>query len=164
MALSKLVLDDFEMTPTYLVGIHSNMEGYKLAFHLNRSLDLHLTRTDKDIEFCDKYGEEIHFPFFLFYNEKEDVQFTLIENKVSIEKPSNETSLDLFADLQTTSVEKKYLIPEESKVDFFFKIESDLLDSDEFDHWIPLIKKIPQIVTVRQIDYEGLKNKNNLIF
>jgi len=163
--LSKLVLDDFELDPMYIIGIYTNMEAYRLAFYLNQALNIHLKRAENDMAFYDRDGEETNYPFFLFYNEKEDVQFTLIENKISIEEQVNDNNvLNLFANLPLLVTKEKILVPEESAVDFFFKIETELLEVDDFDHLIPLIKKIPQIATVRYINYEGLKNKNNLIF
>lgn len=142
------------------------MESFQLAFHLNRVINIGLKRSENDMMFYDKDGEPANFPFFLFDNEKEDIRFTLIENKVSIKRHnSDKITLDLFASLPSLiNTEEKYLIPEESSIDYFFKIETDLFESSDFDHLIPLIKEIPKIVTVRHIDYEGLKNKNNLIF
>lgn len=163
--MSILVLDDFELEPVYLIGIYTNMESYRLAFHLNQVLNIQLKRSEKDIMFYDKDGEVANFPFFLFHNEEEDIHFTLIENKASIEKQKNSAdALDLFVDLPSISIEEKHLIPEASSVNYFFKIETELLEFDDFDHLIPVIKKIPRIITVQYIDYEGLKNKNNLIF
>ncbi len=163
--MPKLILDDFDLEPIYLIGIYTNMESFRLAFYLNRELGIQLKRSENDMMLYGKDGETTNFPFFLFHNEKEDILFTLIENKASVERKSkDDEQVDLFTSLPSLDIEEKYLIPEEETVDYFFKIETELLESYDFDHLISLIKKIPQIITVRSIDYEGLKNKNNLIF
>ncbi len=163
--MSKLVLDDFELDPIYLLGIYSHMESYRLAYHLNRVLHIQLKRAESDVNFYDRDGAVTNYPFFMFYNEKEDITYTLFENKTVLEKQkSNGNVPDLFAEFVSVTEQERYLIPEESQVDFFLKIETELLELEDFDHLIPIVKEIPQIITVRYLDYEGLRSKNNLIF
>ena len=50
MLAHKLVLDDFD-NPFKLIAIHCSSEDYKLAFLLNRHLNLKLARTRKDHDF-----------------------------------------------------------------------------------------------------------------
>jgi hypothetical protein len=93
---------------------------------------------------------------------KRQSMWNLIGNIFKREEDSLVSSGSLFD--ATSKVIKTYnLIPEYKNVNYFLKIEND-------DHYmnlkniISIIQKIPQIVTVYDIDVSTLKSKNNLIF
>ncbi len=52
MGVHKLVLDDFTEDLSFsLIGIHCNLEDYKLAYILNKSLEINLRRKETDLQF-----------------------------------------------------------------------------------------------------------------
>ena len=68
MGVHKLVLDDFiEDVSFSLIGIHCNLEDYKLAYLLNSTLGIQLKRLDTDLQFSNGSSYSI----FEWENEKE---------------------------------------------------------------------------------------------
>ena len=62
MPVKKLILNDFFEEENFsLIGVHSTIEDYRLAFLLNKSLDLRLTRQDRDI---DNNNQKTNFSIF----------------------------------------------------------------------------------------------------
>ena len=70
MAIKKLVLDDFLEEETFsLIGIHCTIEDYRLAYLLNKTLELKLVRQANDI---DNNNNKTTFSFFEW---EDDTQF-----------------------------------------------------------------------------------------
>ena len=51
MAIHKLLVDDFEDSNYSLLAVHCEMEGYRLAYYLNKYLETRLARTKEDLDF-----------------------------------------------------------------------------------------------------------------
>lgn len=139
MKKTKLVIDyefDFE-----LLGILSVAKGYKLAWELNKRLDIHLVR-QPDLVVGFKNNEEKSFSFYSF------------------ETPLNR--LKLFKNKPVDSdLGKYYLIPEFPHYDF---ILLNQMEGELRDKLIPQLKEIPSVELVASIPLEGLKSKLNFIF
>jgi hypothetical protein len=159
MALHKLLVDDFEDEAYSLLAIHCNLEDYRIAFLLNQFLNINLKRCAYDLDF--QYTTA-SYSVYEWEDNKRQSMWNLIGNIFKREEDSLVSSGSLFD--ATSKVIKTYnLIPEYKNVNYFLKIEND-------DHYmnlkniISIIQKIPQIVTVYDIDVSTLKSKNNLIF
>ena len=159
MALHKLLVDDFEDEAYSLLAIHCNLEDYRIAFLLNQILNINLKRCAYDLDF--QYTTA-SYSVYEWEDNKRQSMWNLIGNIFKREEDSLVSSGSLFD--ATSKVIKTYnLIPEYKNVNYFLKIEND-------DHYmnlkniISIIQKIPQIVTVYDIDVSTLKSKNNLIF
>lgn len=159
MALHKLLVDDFEDEAYSLLAIHCNLEDYRIAFLLNQFLNINLKRCAYDLDF--QYTT-VSYSVYEWEDNKRQAMWNLIGNIFKREEDSLVSSGSLFD--ATSKVIKTYnLIPEYKNVNYFLKIEND-------DHYmnlkniISIIQKIPQIVTVYDIDVSTLKSKNNLIF
>ena len=159
MALHKLLVDDFEDEAYSLLAIHCNLEDYRIAFLLNQFLNINLKRCAYDLDF--QYTTA-SYSVYEWEDNKRQSMWNLIGNIFKREEDSLVSSGSLFD--ATSKVIKTYnLIPEYKNVNYFLKIEND-------DHYmnlkniISIIQKIPQIVTVYNIDVSTLKSKNNLIF
>ena len=159
MALHKLLVDDFEDEAYSLLAIHCNLEDYRMAFLLNRFLNINLKRFPHDLDF--QYTKA-SYPVYEWQDHKRQAMWNLIGNIFKREEDSLTSSGSLFN--TTSKVIKTYnLIPEYKNVNYFLKIEND-------DNYINLksiissIQKIPQVVTVYDVDVSNLKSKNNLIF
>lgn len=159
MALHKLLVDDFEDETYSLLAIHCNLEDYRIAFLLNQFLNINLKRCAYDLDF--QYTTA-SYSVYEWEDNKRQSMWNLIGNIFKREEDSLVSSGSLFD--ATSKVIKTYnLIPEYKNVNYFLKIEND-------DHYmnlkniISIIQKIPQIVTVYDIDVSTLKSKNNLIF
>jgi len=140
MAKNRLVFDpdyDFE-----LYGIITSIREYKLAWELNKRLEIHLVKQpDIGLEFV-KEGQVIisNFKF-----EKDGSIFKLLRNK-SADQPDNKVL---------------YLLPELQKFDYFLLIKSQLIDINEIT---AKIKSISLVDFVSHFEVSGIKSKENLIF
>ena len=148
---------DFEYDHDYaLIGIHSALEDYRLAYFLNKSLGLHLQRFKDDLDF-----PSLNCRFSLFKCE-DVVTFTswsLIANRhvtVSNVVPSGD---NLFG--EETKV--YHLIDEKKMVDYFIKINGALSD-DELQDIIKKLNNINKIITSYKINPNDLISKDYLIF
>ena len=148
MALHKLLVDDFEDEAYSLLAIHCNLEDYRMAFLLNQFLNINLKLCPHDLDFQ--------------YTNASYSVWNLNGNIFKREEDSLVSSGSLFD--ATSKVIKTYnLIPEYKNVNYFLKIEND----DNYINLksvISIIQKIPQVVTVYDVDVSTLKSKNNLIF
>ncbi|WP_010182406.1 IPExxxVDY family protein [Aquimarina agarilytica] len=161
MAINKLVLDSFEVDAFYLCAIHASLPSYKMAFLLNRQLELKFSRVKNDVEVLTPKNIEI-YPRYVFEDDQNYTTFTLVKNKCLIYEEISIENTDLFAESITQQTTKN-LIPELKSVDYFLKIETH-----NFNYSLKLliskILKITQVITAFAVDYETIKSKNNLIF
>lgn len=127
-----------------LIAITASVKEYKLAWILNRELNLNLIKTDNiEIVFLDDKFMSISN----FTSKTEHQAFRLLKNRAeNIEEKFN-----------------AFLIPELQNFDYFLLIEDE---SDTFDlnAFITSIKEIPLIQFVVSLEASSLKSKENLIF
>ncbi|WP_378186123.1 IPExxxVDY family protein [Aquimarina sp. W85] len=161
MAVQRLVLDTLAEDDYELIAIHCSLESYRLAFLLNKILDIKLYRKERDIQF--KYDDVLAaYPFYQFYDEYLYTTYSFFANTFRHKMNTNDTMhSELFSSEQNHTT--KYLIPELKNVDYFLKIESDSIQSSN-KKLLMQIQHIMQIVTAYTVDYNTLKSKNNLIF
>lgn len=158
MALHKLLVDDFYDDTYKLIAIHCGLEDYRLAYLLNRSLDLNLTRKDEDLDF--EYLKS-SYSIFEWNNTSQYVTWNLISNVCKKEEDSL-YSTGLFQNNQ--SVLKTFnLVPEYKRVDFFIKISDEIQNVNE-KLILNRLQNIPQIVTSYSVNPSKLKSKDHLIF
>ena len=139
-----------------LIGIHTTLEDYKLAYLLNKYLGTRFYKSKKDL--ClEKMKKRTSFSIFNFSNIEYDFEWFLISN--SSKKENQTTSKELLL----TSETKTYLIPEKKKVDFFIKITGNIQYSF-VAKTVNKIKDIDQVITSYSVDKNTLKSKDFLIF
>ena len=160
MAVHKLILDDFVDDEYYmLIAIHCAIDGYRIAYLLNSKLGIKLKRTDIDI---DAYSNKTSFSVFKWYDNSQQITWSLISNVCRKETEVNNSEQSLFSKDQKT-IKTFHLIPEKKQVNFFLKIEIEQNQNKE-KRIIDAIHSIPQIATAYTIDLSLLKSKDNLIF
>ena len=156
MQIHALGFGDFCEDEYSLIGIHTALEDYKLAYLLNKNLNTHFSKSKKNLEF-DIDKKRASFSIYNFSSKKYDFDWFLIANSF---KRENQTESN---ELLLTTETKTYLIPEKKKVDFFIKISGEI--SFEFvANAVSKIKNIEQIITSYSIDKNSLKSKDFLIF
>ncbi len=147
----------FDLEDDYLlIGVHSTEEDYRLAYLLNKHLKTKLTRFKHHLDFKNSNAE---FPLFEYKDEKNFINYYLINNKYSqvVNVQNNE---GLFEGNYSTI---SYLIPEKKRVDYFLKIEG----CNQLNFVQGLIEKlnsISQIITSYSIEPNTLRSKDHLIF
>lgn len=159
MALHKIEFDEFLDDSFGLIAIHCSLEDFRLAYLINKHLDLRLQRQDLDLDY--KYNAASYSVYEWICN-KEYTTWNLISNVCKREHNMLYSTGSLFEKPQQTT-KKYHLIPEMSKVDYFLKITSDLYLKRE-RLYISQLQNIPQIIACYQVDVDKIKNKDHLIF
>ena len=160
MQVHSLEIDDFEDSNFTLIGVHTSLSDYKLAYLLNRSLNTSLKKS-KDSLVVEDGVQKACFSVYNYEDESIGVDWFLIENKyhgvsnVPIEN-------GLFGTINETVNRTSYLIPEKKQTDFLVKIEGDYEMYLVYET-IQEIKKMEQVMTSYIIDIATLKSKDFLI-
>jgi len=157
MAIHKIQINDFVSDDYELIAVHSSLDDYKLAYMLNKALGIQLGKNNAYVEIAIPEGKSA-FSNYIFDDEKNDVVWTLIENKTTIIN-SNKQTTSLFEQVDITV----FLLPEFKKADYLIKIENIDYGFDS-ESIIEKIQEIKNVTTAYAIDITNLKSKNNLIF
>lgn len=159
MALHKLLVDDFYDDTYKLIAIHCRLEDYRLAYLLNKSLNLKLERNPSDLDF--NYTSS-SYSIYEWNNEADYITWNLITNVCKKEEESLYSSGTLFS--EANKVLKTYnLIPELKQVDYFIKISNEIQNVNE-KLILNRLQAIPQIIASYQVNLETIKSKEHLIF
>ena len=158
MTITKLNLEDSFSEEFSLLAIHTDLEDFRLAYFLNKTLGLNLSRKEFDLNFIDSKG---NFSVFEYIDEDSFLKWNLISNIYNHNFTTNINSNDLF-ELSNELVKKFNLLSEYKNVNFLLKLENNENQVD-LEDIIKEIKNIPQIITLYNIN-KDLKNKENLIF
>jgi len=156
MSVYALNIDEFSDNDYTLIGIHTVLSEYKLAYLLNQHLQVKFRRATYDLDFTKKKNQS-SYAVYEYINKELDYDWYLISNVYKSTKTSISTGL--FSESDTVM----NLVPEKKKVDFFLKIEGDF-DYEYIVKTIEKINQIPQIITSYEIEVESLKSKEFLIF
>ena len=159
MALHKLMIDDFDTVDYTLIAIHSSIEDYRLAYFVNRELEIRLEKCPKDISFKQR-ETKAYFSRYTFEDETNDTAWNLIQNKNSIVSTPADNLSSLFSGEVYNVTTSVFFIPELKTVDYILKVESDETE----ENVIRALLTIKYIATAYKIDHNKLKSKNNLIF
>jgi len=158
----KVYIEDFEEVDYHIIAIHTSLEDYRLAYFLNRDLEICLSKSTVDIQFQVKKGKT-SFARFTFEDEKKVINWDLIQNKNEVVGVENNAIQDLFSNTKNNFSSSAYLLSEFKKVDFFLKIEN-AANEINVSEIVSKINAIDNINMVYSIDKENIKSKNNLIF
>ena len=162
MAVHKIYIEDFEEEDYHLIAIHTTLEDYRLAFFLNRDLEIRLHKSEFDIQSLVKEGAT-SFARFTYEDEEKVITWDLVQNKNVVLGTENNLTTDLFSNSKNSFSSLAYLLPEYKKVDFFLKIENAANEID-LNEIVTKISAIDGINMVYAVDKDKIKSKNNLIF
>ncbi|MEC4004244.1 IPExxxVDY family protein [Flavobacterium sp. SUN052] len=162
MAVHKLYIEEFEEEDYHIIAIHTSLEDYRLAYFLNRNLEIRLSKNGLDIQSKVKEGTT-SFARFSFSDEEKFINWDLVQNKNEIEGVEKSASEDLFSNTKNTFSSAAYLLPEYKKVDFFLKIENAKNEINILEI-VSKISKIDNVSMTYNVDKNKIKSKNNLIF
>jgi len=135
-----------------LIGIHSQLEAYKLAFNLNKSLKISLKVFDYKIKIDQT---EFVFEMFKHFSEIYNTKIYLFSNKSF--RNIKLMELNLFESINS----KIYLIDEKKNIDFFLKIEGGNFN---YNSLIGKINEVPLVQACYLVNLKSHKSKYNLIF
>ncbi|WOI22582.1 IPExxxVDY family protein [Nonlabens ulvanivorans] len=161
MATYKLDGWDCDDEPYTLVGIHSTIEPYRMAYMVNKYLGLSFKRTDVDQDVT-MPNFTVRYPVYKYDDVINYNTYYLTPNKFWANLNTVTSSGGLFESQEQTEV-KTVLIKEYARVDFIIKVEKD----PEFFPLKKLINeltKIPHVISAYQLDEHVIKQKDYLIF
>ena len=159
MALHKLLVDDFYDASFSLLAIHCRLEDYRLAYLLNKNLQIKLERKPQDLDY--KYFAA-SYAIYEWVDETLYTTWNLVSNVCKKEEDSLQSTGSLF-NVQNKVLKTYNLLPEFKNVDYLVKISSENHYFNE-KQLLNKIQDIPQIITAYSIDAELIKSKDNLIF
>lgn len=143
-----------------LICIHTSLEDYRLAFFINKTLNLILFRRDEDLDFENNKGS---FSLYEYNDPSNFVTYHLIANKNLLVNYKTSDNNALFYNTLISETLVSYLINDTKKVDYFLKI-SEGLTKHQINTFVEKIKTIRQVITAYTTEPEQLKQKEHLIF
>jgi len=120
------------------VGLSCKHKNYRLAWHLNNSLDTQLKKTEHIRIIEPMFNEEMLFSRFEFADENQDFAYTLVGNR-------NKWG---------------FLIPEQSNFDYFLLLSGNRLNEKEI---IEHIKSIKIVLSSTKLELNTLKHKERFL-
>ena len=156
----KFVLEDVIDEVSYtLIALHCPIEDYRLAYLINKYLDVKLIRRSEDLCFN---NSEYKYAIFEWEDKEQLNTWHLLANCCKLESIRKVNYESLFKKEERV-VKTTYLIPEYKGVNFFLKIDNEFSLNKE-KQILKAIMQIPQISIAYCIDTNQLKSKENLIF
>ncbi|WP_026703607.1 IPExxxVDY family protein [Flavobacterium soli] len=160
MVHHKLYIDEFDEIDYELIAIHTSLEDYRLAYFINQKLPILLSKSKEEIQITTKRGDA-NFSKYRYESLKEEVCWSLIQNKNEITALDKNKDTNLFSNSDLEIVTQVYFLPEFKKVDYFLKVENA---EQTVELIINKINTIDRVSTVYKVEAEAIKSKNNLIF
>lgn len=142
MKSTKLIFEyeyDFDV-----LAIISSVKDYKMAWAINKCLNLSLCKTD---DLCLDFVKEGRLLISNFTFETEYATFRLLKNR----------------SYELSKTNKQYLIPELKDYDYLIKISGESV-SLSASNVMEKLKDLSVIEYIKQIEVQTLKSKENLIF
>tara|TARA_R110001632_G_scaffold19898_1_gene59802 strand:+ start:2113 stop:2583 length:471 start_codon:yes stop_codon:yes gene_type:complete len=156
MQVHSLDLEDFCEDNYTLIGIHTALEDFKLAFLLNNNLNTLFSKANFSLDFESEHSKA-SFSIYNYINEEYDFEWYLIANSYKEERTNALDTIVLSTETKT------YLIPEKKRVDYFLKIVGET-NQELIYKTVDKINQINQVVTSYTVESNTLKSKEFLIF
>ncbi len=137
-----------------LFGIQTNEPSYKLAYYLNKDVNIEFQR-DQDVNIIEN-KQNIYLSKYIYYDSHNEQDWILVSNQ-SKTYDGNNSNLGMFND---KSYILSYLIPEYKMFNYILKIDGKLEKKDK----ISKLNNISIINMVSKLNTSLIKNKNKLIF
>jgi hypothetical protein len=129
-----------------LFGIISDVQEYKLAWRINKSLDLLLEMQD-DLKIAFQKNKSLTVQYYLF--DEMYCQTKLIKNKA----------------IESEGIKIPYLVPELKNYPYLFLVSGELVDDLDTNSWLGILRQTPDIQYVNSINIIQIeKSVDNLIF
>lgn len=159
MAMHKLLVDDFYDASFSLLAIHCRLVDYRLAYLLNKHLDLRLERKPNDLDY--NYFDA-SFSIYEWEDTRIDTVWNFVSNICKTETAALQSSGSLFENL-SPAIKTYNLIPELKTVDYLIKVTNEHRFFNE-KLILHKIQSIPQVITSYSVNIDQIKTKDHLIF
>ncbi|MFT5925667.1 MAG: hypothetical protein ACI9WL_000408 [Rubritalea sp.] len=161
MAVHKLMDWELEEEPYILMAIHAAIEPYRMAYLINKHLQVSFRRTEVDQDILQP-AYTANYPVYKHFDQEQNAAFYLIPNKYWGISNEETASQSLFNNAESSEV-KTLLIKEYGTVDFLLKVEKDE-DYFPVKKLLNTLGEIPQVISVYQLDTFKIKQPDYLIF
>ena len=142
----------------HLIAIHSDLDEFRLAFFLNKKLNIGLKRKNNDIYFSE---QDANYSSYEFLDDTKYLKWIFFSNKSLVSEKSPEEDLSLFGK-GSTVLNEINLLSQQKSVDYFLIIEN-IANKTYIDKVLKKISEISGVITSFLSDNK-LENKENLIF
>ena len=153
----KLTINQFPEN-YHLIAIHSDLDEFRLAFFLNKKLNIGLKRKNNDIYFAE---QDANYSQYEYLDDTKYLKWIFFSNKSLVLEKNYEEDLSLFGQANTASNEMN-LLSQQKSVDYFLIIEN-IVNKTYVDKVLKKISEISGVIT-SFISENRLENKENLIF
>ena len=142
----------------HLIAIHSDLDEFRLAFFLNKELNIGLKRKNNDIYFSE---QNANYSSYEFLDDTKYLKWIFFSNKSLVSEKSPDQDLSLFSK-GSTALNEMNLLSQQKSVDYFLIIEN-IANKTYIDKVLKKISEISGVITSFLSDNK-LENKENLIF
>ena len=142
----------------HLIAIHSDLDEFRLAFFLNKKLNIGLKRKNNDIYFSE---QNANYSSYEFLDDTKYLKWIFFSNKSLVSEKSPDQDLSLFSK-GSTALNEMNLLSQQKSVDYFLIIEN-IANKTYIDKVLKKISEISGVITSFLSDNK-LENKENLIF
>ena len=142
----------------HLIAIHSGLDEFRLAFFLNKKLNIGLKRKNNDIYLAE---QDANYSQYEYLDETKYLKWIFFSNKSLVLEKNSEEDLSLFG-LRNTASNEMTLLSQQKSVDYFLIIEN-IVNKKYVDKVLKKISEISGVIT-SFISENRLENKENLIF
>ena len=142
----------------HLIAIHSDLDEFRLAFFLNKKLNIGLKRKNNDIYFSE---QNANYSSYEFLDETKYLKWIFFSNKSLVSEKSPDQDLSLFGK-GSTALNEINLLSQQKSVDYFLIIEN-IANKTYIDKVLKKISEISGVIT-SFLSENKLENKENLIF
>ena len=142
----------------YLIAIHSDLDEFRLAFFLNKKLNIRLKRKNNDIYFSE---QDANYSTYEFLDDTKYLKWIFFSNKSLVPEKISDENLSLFGE-GNTALNEVNLLSQQNSVDYFIIIEN-IANKTYVDKVLKKISEISGVIT-SFLSENKLENKENLIF
>ena len=142
----------------HLIAIHSDLDEFRLAFFLNKELNIGLKRKNNDIYFSE---QNANYSSYEFLDDAKYLKWIFFSNKSLVSEKSPDEDLSLFGQ-GSTALNEINLLSQQKSVDYFLIIEN-IANKTYIDKVLKKISEISGVIT-SFLSENKLENKENLIF
>ncbi len=125
--IKKIKFDIKDETDLLVIGITTALKDYKLAFHINKSLNINLKKT-KDFCFSTNSKENNYYSLYQYNNTNDPLYINLLENR----NPNG------------------VILPNLKQVDFFMMVRNNIPD-ETLQNLVRSVKGIKNVIVVFMI-------------
>ena len=142
----------------HLIAIHSDLDEFRLAYFLNKNLNISLKRKNNDIYFAE---QDANYSSFEFLDETKYLKWIFFSNKSLVSEKKSNNDYGLFGQ-SNLALNEVSLLNHQKSVDYFLIVEN-IANNTYIEKVLKKISEISGVITSFMSENK-LENKENLIF